>query len=85
MRQYIIDHPGSEADDSLGNFQPVLDGVDDFARNVLAGWGPDAGVAGAGIDYNWSGIIGSVRKSFTNDGAARLTISFGRAQMGYRL
>lgn len=58
------DHgPVSEVDDSLGNFKPIMHGVEDFAKDVLVGW-EDDGVVGAGYaDYNWSGIIGMVSVS----------------------
>ncbi|KIY64654.1 DAO-domain-containing protein [Cylindrobasidium torrendii FP15055 ss-10] len=59
LEKYIDEHPERRADDSLGNFQPIIDGVEDFAAQVLTGW-KDAKEIGAGeVEYNWSGIIGA--------------------------
>jgi len=64
LEKYIEEHaPSGEINDSLGNFKPIIEGIQDFARGVLAEW-EDEGVVGAGhADYNWSGIMGMVSQT----------------------
>ncbi|KAJ7667035.1 DAO-domain-containing protein [Mycena rosella] len=58
LKAYLDADPARLFDDSLGNFQPVTDAVDELTASAFAGWGDDAPAPGVGPEYSWSGIIG---------------------------
>ncbi|KAJ7076685.1 DAO-domain-containing protein [Mycena belliarum] len=58
LKAYLDEDPMRLFDDSLGNFQPVTDAVNDLTSNAFEGWGEDPPAPGLGPEYSWSGIIG---------------------------
>ncbi|KAJ7454573.1 DAO-domain-containing protein [Mycena galericulata] len=58
LKTYLDADPMRLFDDSLSNFKPVTDAVNDLTSSAFEGWDDDAPAPGVGPQYAWSGIIG---------------------------
>jgi glycine/D-amino acid oxidase-like deaminating enzyme len=61
LKEYLDADPARLFDDSLSNFKPVTDAVNELTGSAFEGWDADAPAPGVGTKYAWSGIIGLVR------------------------
>ncbi|KAJ6516668.1 DAO-domain-containing protein [Mycena vitilis] len=58
LQAYLDADPNRLFDDSLGNFKPVTDAVEEFTSSTFEGWSAGLPAPGVGCQYSWSGIIG---------------------------
>ncbi|KAF8177552.1 DAO-domain-containing protein [Mycena galopus ATCC 62051] len=58
LKAYLDADPNRLFDDSLGNFKPVTDAVNDLTSTAFEGWSGGLPAPGVGPEYSWSGIIG---------------------------
>lgn len=60
LKAYLDADPNRLFDDSLSNFKPVTDAVEDFTSTAFDGWKDGLPAPGVGTEYAWSGIVGLV-------------------------
>ncbi|KAJ7253292.1 DAO-domain-containing protein [Mycena rebaudengoi] len=58
LNEYLDADPTRLFDDSLSNFQPVTDAVNELTSTAFDGWDSDGPAPGVGTEYSWSGILG---------------------------
>ncbi|KAJ7828063.1 DAO-domain-containing protein [Mycena olivaceomarginata] len=58
LKAYLNADPNRLFDDSLSNFKPVTDAVEDLTSTVFEAWKDGLPAPGVGTEYAWSGIIG---------------------------
>jgi hypothetical protein len=62
LKAYLDADPNRLFDDSLSNFKPVTDAVEDLTSTAFEGWKDGLPAPGVGTEYAWSGIIGLVSR-----------------------